>query len=491
MQLRVDRPGFAVRETIVYWQPESSLLAITLEPESTYTRVTVNATRGTAEKAADSPHVAIIKDLADIVKRPLATIGNVLEQEPGILVQQSTYAQVSPFLRGLTGYQVLNLVDGVRFNNSTFRSGPNQYLAFVEPMQAQRVEALLGPTGSQYGSDSLGGTIQVVTQDPHFAEPRERQLHGYFVLGGATADLSGHGGGRFSLSNEKLFWLIGASGRRHSDLRAGRGHDSRNVFHRLFGMSLDATRDLVGGRQQDSGFRQYGVHTKFGARPRPDQLWTLYYQRGVQDGVRGYKDLLGGLGRVLSTFDPQVLNWVYGRYEKVGLGFLDSLSGTFSLNSQTDGGARQNLRVTDPITRDCNRVNAYGYAGQATTHWGSRMMASFGGDIYDERIASEREVRSPSSGAVTRPRPLYPDKSRYLNLGLFAQASYDVTRALRASGGARFTGVRFHTHADSTFGVPESSQWFRDATFHASLRWQAASALGFHGVVSRGFRAPI
>lgn len=490
LRLQIESPGFATRETVVYWTPESMPLAISLEPEAAYTQVTVNATRGVAEEVASSPHIAIIKDFQDILKRPLATIGNVLEQEPGIQMQQSTYAQVSPFLRGLTGYQVLNLIDGIRFNNSTFRSGPNQYLAFIEPFQAQRVEALLGPTGSQYGSDSLGGTIQVTTQDPSFAGPQAYQMHGDFTLGGATADLSGFGGGRFSLAREKVFWLVGASGRRYNDVRAGDGHDSRNVFHKLFGMPMDATRDLIGSRQQDSGFRQYGVQTKFAVRVKPDQLMTLYYQRGVQDGVRGYKDLLGGLGRVLSTFDPQVLNWVYGRYEKAGLGFLDSLAGTFSLNSQTDGSSRQNLRYSDPITRDYNLVNAYGYSAQGTMHRGSRMLASFGADLYDEHIESEREVRNPTTGVITMPRPLYPNGSRYRNFGLFGQASYDISRTLRASAGVRFTDIRFRTNADSALNIPASSQRFHDVTFNTSLRWQATRALGFHAVVSRGFRAP-
>jgi outer membrane receptor protein involved in Fe transport len=487
VRVNVTHSGFAMGEHLLTAGEE---VVIELEPESIYTRLTVNATRGGAEEAASSPHLAFVVDQSDIAKRPIATLGNALEQQPGILVQQSTYAQVSPFLRGLTGYQVLNLVDGIRFNNSTFRSGPNQYLAYIEPMQAQRVEGMLGPTGSQYGSDSLGGTIQVLTSDPRFGEPHQWQAHGDFLLGGASADMSTHGGARLSVANDKLFLLGGVSGRRHNDLRAGGGDDSRNVFHRLFGMSLDGVENLLGSRQQDSGFRQYGAQAKLAWRPSPDHLFTLYYQRGQQDGVRGYKDLLGGLGRLMSTFTPQELNWFYARYEKTRLGFLDTLSGTFSLNSQTDGGSRQNLRFTDSITRDYSKVNSYGYSAQATTHWRSRLLASFGGDIYDERISSERDVLNPVTQAVTRPRPLYPDQSTYQNLGLFAQSSFDLTGSLRASGGVRLTGVRFHTTPSATYGIPESSQWFRDVTFHSSLRWQITSAFGLHGIVSRGFRAP-
>ena len=490
VQLRIASEGLATREIVHYAGERSEPIDIILEPESVYTRITVNATRGAAEEASDSSHVAIIKDFVDILKRPVATIGNVFEQEPGILVQQSTYAQVSPFLRGLTGYQVLNLIDGIRFNNSTFRSGPNQYLALIEPMQANRIEALLGPTGSQYGSDSLGGTIQVMTREARFAEPRRWETHGDLSLTAASADLSGQSAGRISLANDKVFMLLGASGRRHNDLRGGQGFDSRNVYHRLFGLPLESVHDLLGGRQQDTGFRQYGVQAKFAVRITASQLLTVYYQRGVQDQVRGYKDLLGGLGRVRSTFEPQVLNWTYARYEKTNLGFLDALSGTFSLNQQIDGGSRQNLRFSDPITTDYNRVNSYGYTSQATTHWGPRLLASFGGDIYDERVYSTRSVLNPVTGGVTSPRPLYPNDSSYRSLGAFGQSSFDITGALRVAGGIRVTGVNFKTRADRVFGIPDSSQWFDDVTFNSSIRWQANQFLGFHAVVSRGFRAP-
>ena len=490
VQFRVNGEGFAAKEIFVFVDAQDQQVSITLEPRSVYTRITVSATRGAADEAVSSQHIAIVKDLTDILKRPVATLGNALEQEPGVLVQQSTSAQASPFLRGLTGYQVLNLIDGIRFNNSTFRSGPNQYLAYVEPTQAQRVEVLLGPTGVQYGSDSLGGTINVATPQPRFAGGDRWETHGDFMMSGATADLSGNASGRVSVSKGIVSTLLGASGRRHNDLRAGQGQDSRNVYRRLFGMPLEQVRELSGDRLQDTGFSQYGADAKLAVRLRPDQILTLNYLRGEQVGVRGYKDLLGGLGRLQSKFEPQVLNWFFARYEKLGTGLFDSLSGTMSVNSQKDGSGRQNLLYTDPITRDFTQVNTYGYSAQATTHWSSRLLASFGGDIYDENIRSERDVTNPVTGAITRPRPLYPDNSRYQTLGLFGQANFDITRTLRATAGARITGVRFAAKEDRSLAVPESSQWFRDVTFHSSLRYQIRNAFGIHALVSRGFRAP-
>ena len=202
-------------------------------------------------------------------------------------------------------------------------------------------------------------------------------------------------------------------------------------------------RDLYGSRQQDTGFTQYGAHTKLAARLAGDQNLTLWYQRSDLDRVRGYKDMWGGLGRLRSDFEPQALQFFYARYEKSGLGFLDSLSGTFSINSQSDGSIRQGLSATNTITRDEIQVNSFGYALQATTHIANRNAVVFGGEIYNERIDAWRDDTDPRTNVAVEKRALYPNGSRYATYGLFAQdtirprarqASRDVRGPLHARG---------------------------------------------------------
>jgi outer membrane receptor protein involved in Fe transport len=454
----------------------SAAAAAAGEEAPVQSRITVTATRGSEQNDTEAaPHV-VVKERTRVFERPTQTVGNAFDAEPGILVQQTTAGQVSPFLRGLTGYQVLNLVDGVRFNNTTFRSGPNQYLVFVEPSQARRVEAMLGPSGAQYGSDALGGTINVITGPARFNPDKGWHSHGEASLFGASADWSSGGNVQASVANDRLFWLLGASGRRHGDLRPGGGDgvDSRNVYRRLFGLSDGQIRGFAGSRQQDSGFRQYGVNTKFALRPSAGQTLLFWYQRGVLDGVRGYKDLLGGLGRVQSDFDPQALDFFYTRYEKSRAGgLIDTISGTFSLNQQTDGSARRNLRYTDPLTADWSRVRSYGYSVQATTHKSTAAAAVLGADIYDEHVASTRRI----DGAPAR--PLYPDGSRYTTYGVFGQGTADlIPSRLRLGLGGRWTQVQYASLA------------FRDLTYNASLSYQATPWLAATFLAGRGFRAP-
>jgi outer membrane receptor protein involved in Fe transport len=495
-RLRVSARGFESVEALLD-RTRLGSLQIVLAPARVSTEVTVTASRGLIEEPGRSPHVVTVRQLERTNGAPLPTVGQAMADGPGILVQQSTPGQVSPFLRGLTGNQVLHLVDGVRFNNSTYRFGPNQYLALLEPSQVERVEAMLGPAGTQYGSDALGGTINVVTAQPDYSLDPGAAVHGELSAFGAGADLSGGVAAKLAMAGRNVFWVVGAAGRKHNELRAGYGLDSRNVFRRYFGLTPSDVRNLTGDRLPGTAFSQSAVNTRLALRLPDSQSLSLWYQRSGQDGVRGYKDLLGGLGNLQASFEPQGLDFFYARYEKNGVALFDSLSGTFSINSQRDGFVRQGLRATNPVTRDRTRVDAYGYSLQATSHF-RRQAVVFGSDTYQERIGSSRMEWNPAFGQSTERRAVYPNGSRYLTTGFFAQDIIElIPGRVRAVAGGRLTHVGFRTFAGRNLDslgnpleVADSSQGFRDVTFHGSLSWQVTSTLGWHLLAGRGFRAP-
>lgn len=498
--LAVSAQGFASYERVLDAgeRDAPAPLRITLSVAPLPQSVTVTAERGEALDVAASASVVAVVELHSGLAGPLPTIGNALDGQPGVLVQQTSYGQVSPFLRGLTGYQVLNLLDGIRFNNSTFRSGPNQYLAFVEPSQAETVEAMLGPAGVQYGSDSLGGAINVLTRRARFGHGTGWEWHGDVSAMVASADVSGVLNGQVSVANAGQSLLAGVAGRKLNDLRAGGGVDSRNVYRRFFGLDNHQIRELLGDRQQDTGFSQSGIHARYAFRLSETANLSAWYQRSDMENMRGYKDLLGGRGRMLADFSPQTLDFLYGRFEKRALGWLDSVTGTFSLNRQQDGTRTQSLRSSNTITEDYSEVRVYGYSGQATTHWGDRQSIVFGGEIYAEGIDSARNLLNPVNGNRVPARALYPNGSEYRTAGLFFQDRIDLIRdRLSLQAGLRYTDVNARTFAKRNagtgglnFGVADSSETFQDFTWNASLSWRIQRQMAFYFQTGRGFRAP-
>ena len=236
--------------------------------------VTVTAERGAMADVDRTAPIVTVRAASDFRQRPLATIGNALEGATGVMVQQSTYGQASPFLRGLTGYQVLNLVDGVRVNNTTFRSGPNQYLAFVDPSQGGRIEAMLGPASAQFGSDAMGGAIQVLTPHVRFQHEQPAAM----TTGGAQPVRGERRRGArrrmrpLFLRGQKRHGLARRLAPRSSAICApGTARDSHHVLRRLFGLDDDQIDDLLGDRQVDTGFTQSGLHAKAAARLGTDQ----------------------------------------------------------------------------------------------------------------------------------------------------------------------------------------------------------------------------
>ena len=107
------------------------------------------------------------------------------------------------------------------------------------------------------------------------------------------------------------------------------------------------------------------------------------------------------------------------------MGRLDSVSGTFSVNSQTDGSVRQGLKRPTPSPTTTCAPMRWATPSRPATHLTGRQDVVFGGEIYDERIDARRDVTNPQTGVVEQRRALYPNGSRYRTSGLFAQDAVD------------------------------------------------------------------
>lgn len=110
----------------------------------------------------DVPAAVTVLEADDLrLRRASRSLSNALEGVPGVMVQKTAPLQHSPFIRGLTGYYTLLLIDGVRLNHSAMRSGPNQYWSTVDAYTIGSLEVVRGPHSVLYGSDAVGGTVDV------------------------------------------------------------------------------------------------------------------------------------------------------------------------------------------------------------------------------------------------------------------------------------------------------------------------------------------
>lgn len=113
---------------------------------------------------ADSLAVATtVVDRAAIERSRAATVAELLRSVPGVDVAQSggTGGVTSLFLRGANSNAALVLVDGVKLNSPYF-GGVD--LSTLGTANVERVEIVRGPFSALWGSEAIGGVVQVVTR---------------------------------------------------------------------------------------------------------------------------------------------------------------------------------------------------------------------------------------------------------------------------------------------------------------------------------------
>ena len=455
---------------------------VRLKVRSFATEIVVTPTPGVKETSFNVPESTSVTTRGQIDARPYALVPQVLREEPGILLQQTTTSQTSPIIRGFTGQSNVYLLDGVRFNTASWRSGPSQYFAWIDEGAVDRYEVVRGPGSVQYGSDALGGTINVLAA-PAILPGGWMRISGMFDGALGSAERAASGRAELQLQKGRSGLRGGLTVRDVDDLRTGDRLDSHSALTRFLGLSstTEYTRLPATGYQQQGGFLT-------GSTPLGGATLRGLYVRGDLDGTSRYDRLLGGDGLYRSGFDPQTLDFGHLRYERTGLLGLDGVSGTFSVNRQADGRYEQ-TRPSARLDSQHGTTTALGYQVHGHRAFGSRYRVSLGAEYYDESTSAERLLFEPN-GVITPSRPDIPDGTEYSTLGVFTQAGADLASGrVNVRGGLRYGRFAFSTAADPQLGVIDEHVVSDAVTFQAATVIAVTDNINAMFTMSRGFRA--
>lgn len=143
----------------------------TIENEQTgivlHNEIVVTATR--TEKAVFlSPMPVTLLDFQKILERAPNNISELLPETPGADVVGVGANQSRPVIRGLRGQRILLMTDGIRMSNSRRTQSFGEIPALTDVSTLERVEVVRGPSSVLYGSEAIGGVLNLITREPDY-----------------------------------------------------------------------------------------------------------------------------------------------------------------------------------------------------------------------------------------------------------------------------------------------------------------------------------
>ena len=314
-------------------------------------------------------------------------------------------------------------MDGVRINNSTVRAGPNQFLNTVDPFIVDQLEVVRGPGSVLYGSDAIGGVINVRTYWPKFRGELTPSL--LLRTQGMTADQSLHGHLRAGLSLRDTAVSAAISARDINDLRGGaRVGLQPYTAYEEGDAAVKIRQRLALGTELSA---QYQAVRQFNA-PRLD--------RSVPGDFRRFAAQVRDLGQV--------------RLERRGWGPLKRAAVEVSVHRQGD--VTERFRTArDRIESDAVNVWTLGGRAEGSLPLRPPLLSAgdlvFGVDAYHDKVNASFARTAITDPAAVEARPQdarYPGVPAALAAGAFALLSGgdDEALAYHAGGRVQFNNTR-------------------------------------------------
>jgi outer membrane receptor protein involved in Fe transport len=458
------------------------------------TEVTVTATR-TEKDVFDTPSAVSVIDSATLQRRLPNTPVDAFRDLPGLDITGVGTNQTRPTIRGLGGQRILLLEDGLRLNNSRRQQDFGELPAVAGISGIDRVDIVRGPASVLYGTDAIGGVVNIITAGlPSGSDG----LHGWAGFRYSTADKqqtpSGGLEGRFGRFG---FRATGAY----------RDTDPYDAPSGRFG-DIDFNDDV---KVNDTGVRDYSYSVLAGCDLGKSQTLSARVDRyTARDAGFGYvanSDLgLTDAPTIQITYpDQDVARYSLGwRATSLGAAVADRVEVTTYLEDNTRHldldvfiPFGRGLPPTAGVTsqqRNWTDMRTLGFRAEATKLLGGRALLTYGADAFQDRsdntdssLTTVTGFGPPLTEASTRPQ--VPNAS-FRSAGLFAQGDVRVADRVSVIVGGRYQDVLAKTRSTPGISDPPFESEDQTAVGAANLLVRAASGLNLIASVGRGFRSP-
>ena len=400
----------------------------------------------------ESPQALSFVTRTQLREQQPTVLGDVLFGLPGVDNSKDSPWEQRPIVRGLSGQRVLVLMDGSPMNSAR-GNGPHPSL--VDPAQVERVEVVRGPSSVAYGSDALGGVINIITREAPLGM-KGRSLTGSATLGGSSADRQRTGYVELVPRFGRLSGFL-SSGARKADKFEAPGGSVLNSQFQDYNALLNLRYDFTEKTSLKSGYQVYrgrdiGVPGLDVRRLGRIDAWSFpFYERDLAHLTldHGYRDswLAGTRAKVYwqrehrSFFSEHAVSQAH---------FFDSDS-YLGLTGPAPATA-QSIEQRQDRYFD---LGTWGGQLQATSIKTRLLRLTAGVDGASDRTDGDnvrfRTWRDASGNAVSATPPdsfrisaSVPD-GRFDNYGGYAQSEWYLHPRWTLSAGGRYTHYRYRT----------------------------------------------
>jgi outer membrane receptor protein involved in Fe transport len=416
-------------------------------------QIVVSATRWQQEQKDIPNKISTIRPLEIQMQNP-QTAADLIGTSGEVFIQKSQLGGGSPMIRGFAANRVLISVDGIRMNNSIFRSGNLQNIISIDPFSVQKAEILFGPGSVIYGSDAIGGTMSFITKIPQF----QKKFYGNASARISSANFEKTGHIDFNIGFDKWAFLTSASISDFDNLTMGSNgpDDYLRQNYVLKSASLDKIK--TNNNPEEQLFTQYNqLNLMQKIRYKHNQYWDfklgLYYSKSSD--IPRYDRLLETNNDTLKNaewyYGPQLwyMNTLSADYKRANLLFDET---KISIAMQYFEESRHDRKFNESNLRhryeSLEAVNANLDFNKVINE---TQNLYYGFEVITNKVGSEAESENIRTGSTQSIATRYPDNSKWNSYAAYLTYQNELQNNLILNSGMRYNYISISSKLENTF----------------------------------------